>query len=211
MRRAVIWDLDGTLLDSYGVIVKSLHTALMEAGVFLSREEIRTYALKYSIEKLLTNVAKEYSISLEQLHLRHRQISGTMLMQIEPMKNALQILQQLDERGVENYVYTHRGSTTVPVLDNLSMTGYFKEILTSKSGFPRKPAPDAITYLMNKYGLDAAGTYYVGDRSLDMASAKNAGIASILFRQDDSVDVSTGQETYTVTDLMQILDIVIAE
>ena len=209
MGSAVIWDLDGTLLDSYDVIVESLYLAMQESGVPMGREHIRKYALGSSIKALFAAVAGEDETLLGLLKQRYSRISGGKYLQIKAMPNALQTLQRLTDMGVRNYVFTHRGQTTLPVLDNLGMTKYFLEILTSQSGFPRKPAPEAITYLLEHNDLDPAKTYYVGDRSLDMVCASNGGIAGILLRRPGALDVSDGSETYVVSDLLQVADIVI--
>ena len=61
------------------------------------------------------------------------------------------------------------------------MECYFTEILTSQSGFARKPNPEAATYLLDKYKLDPRDTYYIGDRILDVEFAQNSSIQSINF------------------------------
>ena len=61
------------------------------------------------------------------------------------------------------------------------MESFFTEILTSQSGFSRKPSPEAATYLIDKYELDSRNTYYIGDRILDVEFAQNSGIQSINF------------------------------
>ena len=105
-------------------------------------------------------------------------------------------------------MFTHRGKTTLPVLNHLGLTDFFREILTSQSGFARKPDPDAIAYLMEKYRLEREYTYYVGDRSLDMQCAKNAGISGVLFLDENAPGEATGDESYIVRNLLEILDIV---
>ena len=95
------------------------------------------------------------------------------------------------------------------VLDRLGFTQYFTEIITGDSGFARKPDPEALLYLIKMYQLDPKSTYYVGDRNLDMACAKNAGICSILYRKPGDIDVANGTEDYIVSDLLDIMDIVI--
>lgn len=207
VKKAVIWDLDGTLLDSYDVIVESLRLTMLESGVHLRYEDIRQHAIAYSVSSFIRKVSEEYGISADHLKQRYAQISGSRYLQIKKMKNAKEILTKLQNDGVENFVFTHRGRTTIPVLDHLGFTDFFREILTSQSGFPRKPAPDAICYLIDKYGLDHSQTYYVGDRSLDMECAKNACICGILYLPEGSIDVSGNGETYTVQDLMQICNI----
>lgn len=209
MNTAVIWDLDGTLFDSYPVIVESIHLTFQEAGIHLTREEIKEYAIRASSNALFYDVADERGIAAEALFERYRQFSRARYTQIVPMDGAMETLELLHRQNIRQFVYTHRGKTTIPVLDHLKMTSYFDEILTSESGFARKPSPEAIDYLIRTHDLDRDQTYYVGDRGLDMACAKNAGIAGVLLRRPGDLDVADGTETYIVSDLKEILDIVI--
>ena len=208
MKKAVIWDLDGTLFDSYGVIVESIYLTFQEQGIDLPLEDIHRYAINFSIKALFAKVAGEWGVSAEELHRRYSQISSGKYLEIQPMKNAMEALRVLTKLGVEHYVFTHRGKTTIPVLENLEMMGFFGDILTSQSGFARKPDPEGITYLMSKYKLDPECTYYVGYRGLDMECARNSGIPGILFLPKGSIDVSGGAETFIVRDLMDIFNII---
>ena len=207
MEKAYIWDLDGTLLDSYDVIVESLYQTLKEVGAELTREQIHRYAISFSSNALIEKVAKERGLEPQQLLLRYSQFSREKYPLIRLMPNALEVLDALCSQGATHYVYTHRGKTTLPVLLHLGMDKYFAEILTSQSGFARKPAPDAIDNLIQKYGLSKKHTYYVGDRTLDMESAKNAGIPGILYLPKGSPGAPSGVETYIISDLMEILQI----
>ncbi len=208
MNKTVIWDLDGTLFDSYDVIVESIYLVLKENGIDISKEEIHHHAIAFSLKSLFAKISQETGIPAENLQQRYSQISGSRYLQIKSMINAVEVLQKLEGKGNRNLVFTHRGKTTIPVLDHLNMTHFFKEIITSQSGFARKPDPEALNYLVKKYKLDPSTTYYVGDRSIDMDCAHNAGIPGILFLAPGCVDVSGGSETYVVHDLLEILDIV---
>ena len=114
----------------------------------------------------------------------------------------------MQEKGVEQYVFTHRGKTTEPVLAHLKMGTFFKYVITSQSGFPRKPDPAAIDYLVERFQLDKGNTFYIGDRSLDMQCAKNAGVSGILFLPPDALGEASGIESFVVHDLMEIADLV---
>ncbi len=208
MKKAVIWDLDGTLFDSYDVIVESLYLALLKYGITMDLEQIRQYAIGFSIQALFANISKEYGVSAQLLHEAYSRISGSKYLQIKRMPNVFEILDKLVEAGVENYVFTHRGKTTLPVLENLRMTKYFREVVTSQNCFARKPDPEGINYLIGKYNLEETTTYYVGDRTLDMECAKNAGIPGILYLPPGAIDVSGGVECYIVKDLLEIYNIV---
>ena len=205
MGKAVIWDLDGTLLDSYGVIVESLRLTMLEYEITVDYDEIWQHTILHSVSSFLKLMSTEFRLPLEALKQRYSQISGSKYKDIVCMNNARNVLQKLQESGAEHYVFTHRGKTTIPVLNHLGLTGFFREIITSQSGFSRKPAPDAIDYLLAKYGLTKNNTYYVGDRSLDMQCAKNAGIHGILFLNKNAPGKVTGDETFVVHDLMEIL------
>ena len=208
MRKAVIWDLDGTLFDSYDVIVESIHLALLENNISLSLDEIRSHALQFSIKSLFHEMNECYGVPVDVLNRRYGEISRGKYLEIKPMQNALAVLAQLRSREVEQYVFTHRGKTTIPVLEHLGMKEYFIEILTSQSGFARKPDPHALNYLICKYKLDPAQTYYVGDRSLDMECAANGGIQGIFYSPRNSVTRACGAESFAVEDLLDILKII---
>ena len=208
MKQAFIWDLDGTLLDSYDVIVESIYLTFQTFGIPLSREQIHHHAIEFSTKSLFQQMENKYGISVAQLQQKYSEISTAKYRQIKLMDHSLEILQALEKTGAEHYVFTHRGKTTIPVLDNLSMTGYFREILTSQSGFARKPDPEAIFYLMEKYDLDPKATWYVGDRAIDMECAQNAGIKGILYLPENAIDVSGGAETVIVKDLLDILSLI---
>ena len=208
MKKAVIWDLDGTLLNSYHVIVESICLTFQELGICIPREEIHRYVIAFSTKSLFRKISDQYGLTAEQLQKRYGQISGEKYQDILLMDQSLEILKALESMGVENYVFTHRGKTTVPVLDHLGITGYFRRIITSQSGFARKPDPEAILYLVDRYGLDPAATWYVGDRAIDMECAKNAGIGGILYLPANAIDVSGGAETVIVKELMDVLPVV---
>lgn len=209
MNTSVIWDLDGTLLDSYPVIVESLYLAMRPYDETLSHEYIWQYVIDQSSSALIQKFAEKTKVSSERILARYARFSRERHRDIRPMEHAKEILNALSECGAENYVYTHRGSSTIPILQNLGMEGCFREILTSASGFPRKPEPDAITYLMKKYTMEPDRTYYVGDRSLDMECARNGGIRGILYLPKTSRGAPTGAQSYVVEDLLDILPIVI--
>lgn len=63
--------------------------------------------------------------------------------------------------------------------------GYFSDFITSQQGFERKPSPDAINYLINKYDMIHSETIMIGDRDLDLLAAKNAGISACYFTDEN--------------------------
>ena len=208
MKQAIIWDLDGTLLDSYGVIVNSLYQIYLEKGVDIDKREILYDCINESVSAFIKKMEMKFGIPFDDLKDRYSYISGQERLNIKLMGHAKEILEYLQSIDVDNYVFTHRDKTTESVLKNLGIFDYFKEIVSSLNAFKRKPDPDGLNYLINKYHLNKEETYYVGDRPMDIVCASNAHIKSIMFIPKDGVAIPTGQETYIVSDLLKIKDIV---
>ena len=205
-----IWDLDGTLIDSYDIIVDSLCRIYKEKiGIQLNREDVYKEAIRYSVGHFIQGMEKQTGIKFDELKDRYSQISGEEKLKIKPMKHAIEILEYLKSQGIHSYVFTHRGKSTEPVLRNIKIYDYFDEIITSVDpAFNRKPSPDSINYLVDKYRLNKNNTYYVGDRSMDIECANNAHIKSILYLPKDGYGLATGKETYIIEDLLDIKEII---
>lgn len=210
-KTAFIWDLDGTLLDSYEVIVSSLYETYREFGTDLDKSEILREVITHTVGDFISKMEIIYGIPFETAHVRYSEIDNSGKLNVRPMKNAPEILSYLNFHGNPNYVFTHKGSSTETILRNTGLYDFFVEIITGNDGFKRKPDPSAILYLINKYKLDREDTFYVGDRTLDVECAFNAGIKSILFLPPGTPAHKTGKETYIVHDLIEIKNLFFQE
>ena len=203
-----IWDLDGTLIDSYDIITSCLKQIYEERGVSISQEEILKDVLNESVSAFIVKMENKFGVPFSDLKDRYSLISHKETMNIKAMKHAKEILEYLKQNNIPNYIFTHRGVTTEPVLKNLGLLDYFDEIVNSQSGYGRKPDPAGLNYLIDKYHLDKENTYYVGDRPLDIECANNAHVKSIMYIVNEDIVKPTGKETYAVKDLMDIKYIV---
>ena len=133
------------------------------------------------MQDLLEQVAEERNLDAEVLNQVRAQSLAEKNAQVVLMPGAREVLAWADEVGIQQFVYTHKGDNAFTILRDLGLESYFKEILTSQSGFARKPSPEAATYLLDKYELNPRTTYYIGDRTLDVEFAQNSGLQSINF------------------------------
>ncbi|MFS9340047.1 HAD family hydrolase [Streptococcus mitis] len=178
---AFIWDLDGTLLDSYEAILSGIEETFGQFAIPYDKEKVREFILKYSVQDLLVQVAEERKLDVEVLNQVRAQSLAEKNAQVVLMPGARDVLAWAEESGIQQFVYTHKGDNALTILRDLGLESYFMEILTSQSGFARKPSPEAATYLIDKYQLNHDNTYYIGDRTLDVEFAQNSGIQSINF------------------------------
>lgn len=184
-KRAFIWDLDGTLLDSYDAILAGLEETYASYQLPFDRASIKDFILKHSVQDLLVAVAAEYQLDVTDLNHRRAESLAEKNAQVFLMEGARDVLSWAKDTGIEQFVYTHKGENALVVLRDLGLESFFTEILTSQSGFARKPDPEAARYLIEKYGLHPEKIYYIGDRSLDIDFARNSQIQSINFLTSD--------------------------
>ena len=180
-KTAFIWDLDGTLLDSYEAILSGIEETFAQFSIPYDKEQVREFILKFSVQDLLVQVAEERKLDVEVLNQVRAQSLAEKNAQVVLMPGARDVLNWVDQVGIQQFVYTHKGDNAFTILRDLGLESYFTEILTSQSDFARKPNPEAATYLLDKYQLDPEKTYYIGDRTLDVEFAQNSGIQSINF------------------------------
>ncbi|MCO8240788.1 HAD-IA family hydrolase [Streptococcus suis] len=202
MTPTFIWDLDGTLLDSYEAILAGIQETYEQYELPFNREEVRKYILRYSVKDLLVRDADKYGLDSDELNRVRATSLKEKNTQIPLMTGAAEILDWTAQQGIQNFVYTHKSDNAFQVLEELGIAHHFTEILTSDSGFARKPSPEALLFLIEKYGLDKENTYYIGDRLLDVETAINAGIHSINLQIDG---VEQNWKIVSLLDIKQIL------
>ena len=204
--KAYIWDLDGTLFDSYGSIVSSLIQVAEDCGTSDSYEKIMKAVKQGSVSGYLRELSDVSGKSTETLYEMYRAVSHAKDGEITLIPDAAETLKTLQDQGAKHFVYTHRGTTTEPLLERLGIKAFFTEVVTSQSGFRPKPSGEGVTYLMEKYGLEQRQTAYVGDRTLDVLCARDAGVQAILYLPEDSCVEPTGKEDRIVRHLTELTE-----
>ena len=202
-KTAFIWDLDGTLLDSYEAILSGIEETYAQFSIPYDKEKVREFILKYSVQDLLVQVAEERKLDAEVLNQVRAQSLAEKNAQVVLMSGAHEVLAWAKETGIQQFAYTHKGDNAFAILRDLGLESYFTEILTSQSGFARKPSSEAATYLLDKYRLDSEKTYYIGDRTLDVEFAQNSGIQSINFLESSYEGNHRIQELADITRIFE--------
>ena len=204
-KTAVIWDLDGTVLDSYPMIAAALEQYYRENGLYIPVEEIRRQILLTSVQTFAEETQGRTGVSLAAGMDRYQAIRAKLEQTMDPIPGAAQTLRALGKRGIRCFVFTHRGASSFALLQRMGILDCFQELVTADSGFARKPAPEGLLYLMEKYSLLPERTWYVGDRALDMECAARAGCRAVLYRPADSPVPVTGREDFVVSALPELL------
>lgn len=180
--RHFIWDFDGTLFDTYPMIIGSLRLALQDFGFDCDPVEAMQYMLD-TIGAARDHYADVFGIDRDVLTEAYRRYNSEAVaaLRAEPFVGLQEVLERIQATGGKNYIFTHRSSQeTEMFLKKFDLSDYFEEIIGPDCPhFSWKPAPDAVLYLMEKYGMSPAETVMVGDRECDLGSGRSAGIGAV--------------------------------
>ena len=190
----VIWDFDGTLFDTYPAMARAFREALADIGSpdLPTIPEILV-PLKIIMDEAYRVFVTEKGLPMDEARAAYKRRSPKAEAEIAfPFAAAKQLCMDIVAAGGKNYIFTHRNTSTLAMLEKFGMLDLFEEIVTSKNGYARKPAPDAINYLMEKYAMDPADAIMIGDREHDVLSGVNAGIRTCLLAE--SADTPSAAE-----------------
>ena len=171
-----IWDFDGTLFDTYPVMLEALKFAMEKSSISF-KGDLAHYIKMFSIRKFAQEYADEAFLEI------YHEIEHELQKNPKIYAEIPQILKNIVENGGQNFVLSHRDGTTFDYL--AAYPDLFTEIITSEQRFARKPSPEALNYLLDKYQLHKLETVMIGDRPLDVEAGKNAGIATLLLDEKE--------------------------
>ena len=220
MNYIVIWDLDGTLMDTLTDLMNSTNYALSQCGMpTRSYEEVRQF-VGNGVHKLIEmavgsngsadDVEKCFAC-FKQHYMVHCK-DNTM-----PYDGIVDVIRQLHDRGVRQAIVSNKLQGGVTELHEEWFRGIIDVAIGETPEVNRKPAPDmvnkAIVALREKFDIapDApVKAVYIGDSDVDLATARNSGLPCISvlwgFRSKDFL-LSHGATTFAHTP-QEILEVV---
>ncbi|MBQ3006597.1 MAG: HAD-IA family hydrolase [Clostridia bacterium] len=196
-----IWDFDGMLFDSYPHITSAFLKALGDFGKDADYDEAKAL-----LEITFAHAFEHYDVSEEEKAVFRKYEHDYALRPIAvPFENTYKTLEALFNSGKKHFLYTHRGfETSQHYLEEYGMKKFFTAFVDSSMNFPSKPAPDAVNYICDTYGLDRSETVMIGDREIDVLSGKNAGTYGCLFTKKENVESAAD---FVIKDISEVLEI----
>ena len=191
MKIGILWDLDGTLLDTLDDLADSVNYALEQFGYPLrERDEIRRFVgggAKHLIGQAIPEGAEIYPV--QECFWNHYRVHCQD--KTKPYAGILQTLTQLEKYPMA--VVSNKPDGAVKILCAEHFPGIYARGVSPEC--PRKPAPDMVKRTMELLGIDSC--IYVGDSEVDVQTAKNAGVPclSVLwgFRSRQEIEEAGGQ------------------
>lgn len=176
----VLFDFDGTVMDTSDVIIKSWqHTFKTVEGKERPVEQIiRTFGepLLFTMERVLPQIPAEDGLEIYRSYHRY---NFSELISVYP--GIVEMLKEVKKAGLKTAVVTSRlKGTTYEGLEKHGLKGYFDCIITADECTKHKPDPEPILVALEKLNASPEEALMVGDTMFDILCAKNAGVKSVL-------------------------------
>ncbi|MFP7696826.1 HAD-IA family hydrolase [Trueperella sp. LYQ143] len=188
--RHVIWDLGGTLVDTYPEVDMALaHATFSSHPTDTQLHEVRQLRA-ISIRHAIITLTQRYHLHPDILNRAYHEVLERWEHTPAPlMPGARQVLDAVHRGNGLNLIVTHRDSSSAQLLlDGLRIDASIDDMICAPSGWPRKPDPTMLCELLARHHIDPSQTIGVGDRLIDGQAARAAGCRGILFDPDSSSD-----------------------
>ena len=187
--QTVIFDLDGTLLDTLDDLTSAVNYALSRFSLpKRDREEVRSF-VGNGQRKLLERASENKVLTDELLPLCREYYIKHSSDKTQPYEGILKLLKDLKKQGIKTAVVSNKPHyATKPLVER-----YFGDLISltqgedEEHGVMRKPDPASLLTVMEKLNADKETTVYIGDSDVDIITSKNAGV--------DCISVSWGFKT----------------
>lgn len=175
----LIFDLDGTLVDTREDLTNAVNYALRRLGKPELDVDTVTNNVGDGVRKLIERTfdvqdpellerGRDYFVEYYQQHLADH---------TRPYPGIREMLEALRDRKLA-VVSNKSQEFTVPLLERLDLARYFEVILGARAGYPPKPDPAAIEAILEKTGVAPQRALIIGDSGNDIRAGKAAGVAT---------------------------------
>jgi len=178
----VIFDLDGTLLNTIDDLTDSVNYALNVCG-FPTRsvDEIRGF-VGNGIRRTLKRAAPENTS--DEIQSKMYRLFGECYLahcadKTRPYDGITGMLKKLNEHGIKSAIVSNKSDAAVKKLSDIFFGGLISAAAGDCDSRQRKPAPDSVFYVMEQLGSGKSSCIYCGDSEVDIMTAANAGIPCI--------------------------------
>lgn len=213
MIKAIIFDLDGTLLDTLDDLTDSLNVALKSYGFpTKTPQQVRTY-IGNGMERLVflaMNQPEDYS-QVKKVFQAFKDAYATLYTnKSQPYPHVLETLTKLRELNLKMAVCSNKNDMYVWDLVNLHFPNLIDFAIGEKEGVTRKPDPSMVNLALAALKVKASDCLYVGDSIVDIKTARATAIpvVALTYGFNDKEDLIKENPDYLIDEFKPLFDIV---
>ena len=180
MKQLVVYDLDGTLVDTLEDIAQSANHMLAALGLApVSARQIRQYVGRGVYELVKRCLSAEDVKRIDGGLRIYRAHYGAHLLDHSRLYPGARELLDYFKSRTQAVITNKPNPYSREILHGLGVAGYFVDIIGGDSMYPRKPDPSALLALMAGCGVRAVDTLLIGDSPVDVETGKSAGVLTV--------------------------------
>ena len=178
MARAVIFDLDGTLVDSRADLALGVNLTREALGYPPLEEALVASFVGDGVHKLLLRALPECPERLEEaVAINRRHYAAHLLDRTRLYPGVAEALEAIGALGFRLGVVTNKPREfTLPILEGLGILGRFGAVAAGGDGGPLKPDPQPLLRVLEASGCGAPGSWMTGDHCTDLEAGRRAGL-----------------------------------
>ncbi|MEO5958884.1 MAG: HAD family hydrolase [Opitutaceae bacterium] len=183
--KAVVFDLDGTLIDSLGLVLRAIAHGLEPFGAMAPADIFAK--LGGPPERFLATLlgdARHVPVARARMEAFHEE-NWRM---IQPFEGVLDFLAGLQAAGLQLAIWTGRDRVSTGVLlSGLKLDGFFATVLCGDDLASHKPDPEGLREILRRLGVRAHETIFVGDADVDVLGGTACGVETVLIRHEREI------------------------
>lgn len=193
-RRAVVFDLDGTLIDSLPLVLASISHALEPFG---ARPTMEIFAqLGGPPERFLGTLLddrKHVPIALARMENYHRENAHL----IRPYQGVSALLTKLRDAGTSVAIWTGRDRASADwLLSRHALQDFFATVVCGDDLSSHKPDPEGLREILRRLGVTPAETLFVGDADVDVLGGASCGVDTMLIRHAREIELHIAAKSW---------------
>jgi HAD superfamily hydrolase (TIGR01509 family) len=202
----IIFDLDGTLIDTESADLRACQLIYQEHGATISPEYWAKHIVGYkdSAELVVADLLQRngHGLSAPVLRQRFRELWSNQLDRVELLPGVPELLLALQAFGVPLALATASDRTwTQRWLSHFNLSGYFQAIATCEDVVCNKPAPDVYLFAAARIGVLPARCLVFEDSLPGLAAAKSAGMTAVAVRHQATQYIEFSQADWVINSL----------
>ena len=184
MKKLIIFDLDGTLLNTIADLATATNQALEQFNFPTHSIETYRFMVGNGINKLFERAlpeiyrTEEYIVKIKELFVPYYDLHNTDL--TKPYEGIEELLATLQKHGMKLAVASNKYQAATSKLINKYFRNInFCDVFGQRDEIPSKPSPAVINTILRNAQLDKENVIYIGDSNVDMITGQNAGVTTI--------------------------------
>ncbi|MCQ2196703.1 MAG: HAD family hydrolase [Bacteroidaceae bacterium] len=212
MTKAILFDFDGTLVDSAPGIVKTMEQTFIKMGVTVPSENKMRATIGLPLRLALQQLGNLNEEEADKATETYRELFPTFEVEyIKVFEGVIDTLSLLRDKSIRMAIVTSRDRHSLElVAEKRGLMPFFETCVTGADGFRPKPAPDMVLALLDRMELQPDEALVVGDTTFDIGMGNSASCPTlaVTYGNHTREKLTSENPTFIIDSFGEIIDII---